>query len=183
MAERKPISKKTRFEVFKRDSFTCQYCGAKAPDVILEVDHIVPVSKGGDNSILNLVTSCRNCNRGKGARVLSENAAVEKQRKELEEMNAKREQLKLMLRWKEELLKLEEQQIDAIDSVIKSLRNCCLKESGRQEIRRLIKIFGFDEVYKSTEIAFSNGRYDNEYALSKIGGICWNRRKEREEDA
>ena len=39
MAERKPLSKKIRFEVFKRDAFTCQYCGQMAPDVLLEVDH------------------------------------------------------------------------------------------------------------------------------------------------
>lgn len=47
MTKRKAISKKIRFEVFKRDSFTCQYCGEKAPDVILHVDHIDPVAKGG----------------------------------------------------------------------------------------------------------------------------------------
>jgi len=37
-SKRKPLSKKLRFEVFKRDSFACQYCGAKAPDVLLEVE-------------------------------------------------------------------------------------------------------------------------------------------------
>ena len=54
--KRKSISKKNRFEVFKRDSFTCQYCGASAPDVLLEVDHIKPVASGGTNDILNLIT-------------------------------------------------------------------------------------------------------------------------------
>ena len=63
---RKPLSKKIRFEVFKRDKFTCQYCGRMSPDVILEVDHIEPVAEGGDNEITNLITSCRDCNRGKG---------------------------------------------------------------------------------------------------------------------
>ena len=47
MAKRKPISKKLRFEVFKRDSFTCQYCGKSAPDVVLHIDHIKPVKEGG----------------------------------------------------------------------------------------------------------------------------------------
>lgn len=61
MPKRRPVSKKLRFEVFKRDNFKCQYCGASAPDVILEVDHINPVAKGGKNDILNLVTSCRDC--------------------------------------------------------------------------------------------------------------------------
>ena len=43
MAKRKNLSKSVRFEVFKRDSFKCQYCGKSAPDVVLEVDHIIPV--------------------------------------------------------------------------------------------------------------------------------------------
>ena len=53
MAERKPLSKKIRFEVFKRDSFTCQYCGKSALDVVLELDHIKPVAKGGSNAKQN----------------------------------------------------------------------------------------------------------------------------------
>lgn len=59
------VSQKTRFDVFKRDDFTCQYCGRKSPEVILEVDHIVPVSRGGRDNFENLTTSCRECNRGK----------------------------------------------------------------------------------------------------------------------
>lgn len=67
MAEnkRKLISKKLRFEVFKRDYFTCQYCSSKPPKVPLEIDHITPVSKGGKNNIDNLITACFDCNRGK----------------------------------------------------------------------------------------------------------------------
>jgi 5-methylcytosine-specific restriction endonuclease McrA len=65
MAKRKNLSNRTRFEVFKRDEFVCQYCGRKPPQVILQVDHIIPVSKGGDNEIINLITSCFDCNSGK----------------------------------------------------------------------------------------------------------------------
>lgn len=65
MTKRQPISKALRFEVFKRDKFTCQYCGRSAPDVNLQIDHIHPVAKGGDNDILNLITSCADCNSGK----------------------------------------------------------------------------------------------------------------------
>lgn len=61
------VSKVLRFSVFKRDGFTCQYCGRKTPSVILEADHIVPVSGGGRDEIENLITSCFDCNRGKGA--------------------------------------------------------------------------------------------------------------------
>jgi hypothetical protein len=65
MATREAISKRLRFEVFKRDSFRCIYCGKTTPQTVLEIDHVVPVSKGGKNQEPNLVTSCFDCNRGK----------------------------------------------------------------------------------------------------------------------
>ena len=68
--KRKSLSKKTRFEVFKRDGFICQYCGNSPPAVILEIDHIKPFKAGGSNEIDNLLTSCFDCNRGKGANTL-----------------------------------------------------------------------------------------------------------------
>lgn len=66
------ISKGKRFEIFKRDGFTCQYCGRRPPDVVLEVDHIHPQSKGGTDDDLNLITSCFDCNNGKRTKLLSD---------------------------------------------------------------------------------------------------------------
>lgn len=66
------LSVRTRFEVFKRDEFTCQYCGRKSPEIVLEVDHIVPVAGGGVDDVINLRTSCWECNRGKSDKPLSE---------------------------------------------------------------------------------------------------------------
>lgn len=65
------ISKKVRFEILKRDEFTCQYCGQSAPNVILEVDHVNPRASGGGDEEANLVTSCFNCNRGKSDRKIA----------------------------------------------------------------------------------------------------------------
>lgn len=65
------IPKMLRFEVFKRDGFACQYCGAHPPSVVLHVDHIQPVALDGTNDIDNLITACEPCNLGKGARSLS----------------------------------------------------------------------------------------------------------------
>lgn len=61
------ISVRTRFEVFKRDDFACRYCGKKSPEVILEVDHIVPKAEGGSDDPINLATSCWACNSGKSS--------------------------------------------------------------------------------------------------------------------
>jgi hypothetical protein len=59
------ISVRTRFEIFKRDRFTCRYCGGSSPDVVLQVDHITPVCDGGSDDPINLATSCWACNSGK----------------------------------------------------------------------------------------------------------------------
>lgn len=69
---RQAIGKRVRFDIFKRDRFTCRYCGAQPPDVILVIDHVRPVVEGGDNEDINLITACEACNQGKGKRPLSQ---------------------------------------------------------------------------------------------------------------
>lgn len=62
---RQPIPRQLRHEVFKRDGYKCRECGAGKDETSLEIDHIVPVAKGGTNNINNLQTLCRECNRMK----------------------------------------------------------------------------------------------------------------------
>lgn len=57
-------------EVFKRDNYTCQYCGQIGGK--LEADHIIPFSKGGSDEMSNLITSCRKCNRQKKDKAVDE---------------------------------------------------------------------------------------------------------------
>lgn len=60
------VSQRQRFEIMIRDSHACQLCGQDRRDgVKLEIDHKIPVSKGGTNTLENLWTLCFNCNRGK----------------------------------------------------------------------------------------------------------------------
>lgn len=66
------IPNSLRWRALERDAFTCVYCGAKAPDVRLEVDHVVPKSRGGKDVLENLATSCSVCNQSKKARRLPE---------------------------------------------------------------------------------------------------------------
>lgn len=61
------VSKRTRFEVLRRDNHTCRYCGGTAPDVALTVDHVTPVALGGSDDPSNLVAACRDCNAGKAS--------------------------------------------------------------------------------------------------------------------
>ena len=74
-SERSKMTNKLRFSILQRDNFTCQYCGDSkihnGDDVELEVDHILPVSKGGKTEIANLITACRECNQGKKDEIVS----------------------------------------------------------------------------------------------------------------
>lgn len=60
-----PVSKRTRFEVLRRDEYTCRYC--RSTENQLTVDHVTPVSLGGSDSPDNLVACCKDCNSGKAS--------------------------------------------------------------------------------------------------------------------
>ena len=64
--ERAMVTDSLRYDIFKRDGFRCQICGRSQKDgVVLRLDHIVPVSKGGKTVPSNLRTLCDRCNIGK----------------------------------------------------------------------------------------------------------------------
>ena len=64
------IPASVRVDVLHRDKYKCAFCGRSSKQIQLEVDHIIPFSKGGSNDISNLQTLCIDSNRGKGARNL-----------------------------------------------------------------------------------------------------------------
>lgn len=59
------VSKRTRFEVLRRDNYTCRYC--RSSENALTVDHVTPVALGGSDAPDNLVAACRDCNAGKAS--------------------------------------------------------------------------------------------------------------------
>lgn len=171
--KRKAVSKKLRFEVFKRDSFTCQYCGKKAPDVVLHIEHITPVSKGGKNTMMNLVTSCVECNLGKGARELSDSSALTVGRRQAEDLQQRREQIEMLRDWHIGLVSVKDQEFNAVDDLFKVLTGgeFCIAESARPETEKLIKQFGLGHVLESLREG-ATGYKDAVKALNKLGGIC-----------
>jgi len=60
--------KENRLRVFERDNYKCNYCGKQLTRFNATLDHLQPVSKGGDNSYENLITSCLHCNSQRGNR-------------------------------------------------------------------------------------------------------------------
>jgi len=66
----RPKVKLTRKEIFRRDSYTCQYCGTTTG--VLTIDHIIPRHLNGPHSWENVVTACSYCNHKKGGRTLEQ---------------------------------------------------------------------------------------------------------------
>lgn len=105
------IKNKLRFKVLNRDEFTCQYCGRKAPDVPLHVDHVVPRSKEGKTVIDNLKTACSDCNLGKGNMYLKNQPLTDFERRKIERDKIEGEKtLKIIRKMEaERLLKIKQQ--------------------------------------------------------------------------
>ena len=136
---------------------------------------------------MNLITSCRDCNRGKGKKVLSDDSAVKLQKRQLDDMQERREQIEMMCEWRNSLSEVMETETDYIDNMFYEGTKFCLNDSGRKSIKLLIKRFGFDEVCESCEISiltyFNGTKESAEKVFNKIGGICYNRTKAREANA
>lgn len=74
-AQRALMTEKFRAYIKERDNYTCQMCTASIEEqdlLLLEVDHIIPISKGGQSVEENLQTLCWKCNRSKGSKILTE---------------------------------------------------------------------------------------------------------------
>jgi hypothetical protein len=188
---RKSLPKRLRFEVFKRDSFKCQYCGASAPDVLLHVDHIHPLAGGGEpNDITNLITACDTCNLGKGARVLSDGAVAAKRKAQLDQLQERREQLEMMSEWQRGLIDLDEQAAMACADLWKQVcPGYSLSDTGMAMVRDWVRKFGVSLVMESMRSSahyLKSGEYGRPtaesaaIALSKVPAICTVKRREKD---
>lgn len=168
---------KIRFEVFKRDAFTCQYCGRTPPQVTLELDHIIAKSNGGLDRIENYITACFDCNRGKGAVPLdSIPQSFTDKRAEMEE---RREQLR---QYSDFLESIENDMISSIEKVTTSYEvyfpGRTLSDNFKlNTVKRLLRSLPTIKVCEAMEMACSKFEHDGngkEKALQYFCGICWN---------
>lgn len=140
---RKRLSNSLRFRVFTRDGFRCMYCGASPPDTVLEVDHVLPVTKGGDNELSNLKTACRECNRGKYSHVMHGSEDVQREIARLEEAPPPpREVVKTI----ESLSPQELQDVEYIANSYASLYGEKLPEIFNPIVARFLKDFPLEEL-------------------------------------
>lgn len=183
-SKRKSLSKKIRFEVFKRDSFTCQYCGKSAPDVILHIDHIEPVSKGGTNEIFNLVTSCSDCNFGKKDIRLNDKTELSKQKQSLDERNEKLQQLEMLKQYRDEIINSANKEFDIFNHNLSELTGFSLKEDFSKPFKGHIKKYGLklclDALDAGVETYLKNYTMKEvDTLISKFSGILYNLDLER----
>lgn len=135
--KREAISKKIRFEVFKRDSFTCQYCGKHPPEVTLEIDHIKPIALGGTSDINNLITACFGCNRGKGKTELKQITNSMMENKEIIE-----ERERQYIEYHKLLAKVRKRVESEIDSVVEIFEEKFKNQSPTEKFKiNTIKMF------------------------------------------
>jgi len=169
-----PISKKTRFEVFKRDGFTCQYCGKLPPGVTLEVDHINPKSKNGKDDINNLITACFDCNRGKSNIVLERipNTLAEN----LEILKEKEIQLSEYNKFIAKIERRIQKDISEIDEIYVSyFKGWRLSDNFKNSsLKRFLNKLQKNIVKDAMHLACSkmNNKDDS---IRYFCGICWNR--------
>jgi CRISPR/Cas system Type II protein with McrA/HNH and RuvC-like nuclease domain len=167
------LTKRVRFEVFKRDGFKCQYCGQTPPAVTLEVDHINPKAEGGEDDINNLITACFDCNRGKGARTLDQ--APPTLTVNIELIAEKEEQVKAYNRLLATQRKRERKTAERVNDVYKSafpeweLSDKFINTS----LSVFIKSISEEKLIEAMQIACMNIRYNSGGAIRYFCGICW----------
>jgi len=177
MVARKAISKKRRFDVFKRDGFVCQYCGAHPPSAILHVDHINPVALGGGNEIDNLVTSCQTCNLGKSASPLTEiptslkEKALEVKERELQIAGYQSEMQK-----KRDRIDFEKWRVAEI--LFPGSPDNGLRKDWLRSISMFVDKLGMYECIDAAEIASTKLNRNPSQMFSYFCGICWSKIKE-----
>lgn len=155
------ISKKLRFEIFKRDGFTCQYCGKTPPEAILETDHIIPIAEGGTDDINNLITSCFACNRGKAKIPLDKLPPTLKDN--LDVIKEQRQQMQLYRKYIDEIEFGKEQDIVEIGyhffnyfaKTKKSRDKYVFGEKWKSSIKLFLKTFHKYQIRDAIDIAFS----------------------------
>lgn len=181
-----------RFEVFKRDAFTCGYCGRRSPEVILHVDHVLPLAEGGRDEPDNLVTSCVECNQGKAARPLS-NKVPGLNAKERSERIAEHEaQIAEYSHWlavqrereDEELRQLADHFGAIPGSVVHTRRDGDRWFWTDAQVRRFVRRLGYHEVLDSIDVTaarcqnLSNQEWENAERIWKyFCGVNWRKIK------
>jgi 5-methylcytosine-specific restriction endonuclease McrA len=189
-SQRKPIGKRLRFEIFKRDGFTCQYCGGRPPAVVLQVDHVIAVSHGGTNEIENLITACFECNSGKSDRNLADVPDSIKQK--IARQRESSEQISEYYKFLEQARQERERVVGELgsywcDSIVsKSERGqWTWSQDRKRSARRFLQSLNPNEIRDAIDLAIlrlAPSLDDDSAAWKYFCGICWSKIRESRSD-
>lgn len=178
------VSRRLRFEVLRRDGYTCRYCGGKSPDVTLTVDHVVPVTLGGDDDPRNLVTACADCNAGKSS--IAPDSPI------VEDVDAT---ALLFARAVERAALIRAEQVQELEDQVAQFSKdwqvwhddkgqpLPLPPAWRESIERFITL-GLDSSFmaRATRIAMERPRFSDRGGVFRyFCGVCWREVGERQE--
>lgn len=176
MQQRVALSKRVRFEVFKRDNFSCQYCGRHPPNVLLEVDHIIPVADGGGSEEENLLTACFACNRGKGAVPLS--VAPKSLAEKAADIAEREEQLagyRVVMEAKAKRVESDMWKVAAILAFAKDGEKFRFNRDWLRSIKNFNEKLPFHEVMDAAELAAARVPYSDRRRFLYFCKVCWNK--------
>jgi len=175
------VSRKMRFEVFKRDEFRCGYCGKSPPKVILEIDHIQPKAKDGEDDINNLITACFDCNRGKGSIELKQVPTTIKDN--LEVLKEKESQVKEYRKFVNKIERRMNKDIEDIVNLYQEYyKGWSFSENFKNtSLKRFLNLLPKHEVKDAlmlSQVKFpENTEYNSSQAIRYFCGICWKKIK------
>ena len=170
------ISKRTRFEVFKRDDFLCQYCGRHPPDVLLHCDHVDPVANGGSNDIDNLITACQDCNLGKSDVPLSSvPQSLRDKAAEVAEREAQISGYHAVLTARRE--RLEDEMWAIADTIEPTASAKGFDRKRLLSIKRFLEMLPYHEVLEGAEIARAKMPWNLTKRFNYFCGVCWRKIK------
>lgn len=180
------VSTKTRFEVFKRDRFTCAYCGRTPPEVLLHVDHVVPLAAGGSDDITNLITACATCNLGKGPRMLEEGTAPVVGRATVAELQERIDQAKAYMEAIAGTRAVQEDQVQMVIDAWARVYGAVIKEGPdgpywwlgrgifpeRRSIARFLKDIPLHQVLDAVDITVGRWPVADDRTCRYFYGVC-----------
>ena len=176
--KREAISTRRRFEIFKRDNFTCQYCGQHPPQAVLEIDHIVPVAAGGDSGNPNLITACKACNRGKGAEKIENRICRHDVSTDVDNLRERKLQLLAYYEYQKEMLEVKN---TSLSYVVKhcELIGFSLNQSGCISIKKFLDYFTPIDLCEFIDMASTRARSGRpEDIFRYFCGIAWKKIRE-----
>jgi hypothetical protein len=170
-----------RFEILRRDSHTCRYCGRSAPEVKLTVDHVVPSALGGADDPGNLVTACVDCNGGKSSaspdasRVEAASASAVRWAEAIRSAAALRAARRGEM--DESVLEFEEAwnfwTYDK-DRVVVDAVNFPMSANWRESVERFLELgLTVDELIRASHISIANRKIYTSDKFAYFCGICW----------